>query len=350
MGPEGVLYKLMTKQSVIMERYQNRGVVDVVDMLQIMREIRKNNQYPKVSVIIPTYNRGEILPRAIDSVTYQTYPNVELIVVDDGSDDNTDEIIESYEGIPIEYYKHKNNRGGSAARNTGLEAASGEYVAFLDSDDKWSPLNVECQVNHLRSKSQEYIGTYCDIEQSRSKLNDLKYVMKSIIQTDSKPPLKRGGGEDLIKDILKMRYKGGSSALLLKTESVRKIGGFDESFQRHQDWELLIRLLRLGKLSYIDEKLVRKFDTNYPSADKVADSKKKFLNEFSSELGEMTEKEEVIDDHLLELSKLYFREGRFELGYQYYSQIQIRTVSDILQITWAAIVGVINQIPRDTKI
>ena len=92
-----------------------------------------------VSAIIPTYNRANIVIRAIQSVLNQTYQNFELLVIDDGSQDNTEEIVTGIHDNRIKYIRHEKNKGVAAARNTGIEAAKGEFIAFLDSDDEWLP-------------------------------------------------------------------------------------------------------------------------------------------------------------------------------------------------------------------
>jgi glycosyltransferase involved in cell wall biosynthesis len=97
----------------------------------------KNRKKPLVSVIIPTYNRGWIVQEAVDSVLAQDFSDYELIVVDDGSDDNTPEILKAY-GRQITIL-HQPNKGVSAARNRGIAAAAGRFIAFLDSDDLWLP-------------------------------------------------------------------------------------------------------------------------------------------------------------------------------------------------------------------
>ena len=98
----------------------------------------------KVSVIIPTYNRSSVLSRAIDSVLRQSFKDFELIVVDDGSTDNTKELIEKYSDQIT--YIYQDNKGVSAARNKGLEHAKGEWIAFLDSDDEWKKKKLEKQI------------------------------------------------------------------------------------------------------------------------------------------------------------------------------------------------------------
>ena len=114
------------------------------------------NKNPTVSVIIPTYNRAHLVDRAIQSVLNQTYKDFELIIVDDGSTDNTEDIIKEFQKKDerIKYIRHEENRGGSAARNTGIKAAKGEYIAFLDSDDEWLPIKLGRQISEFTNKSK----------------------------------------------------------------------------------------------------------------------------------------------------------------------------------------------------
>ena len=103
---------------------------------------------PRVSVVIPTYNRREYVQEAIDSVLAQSYTDYELIVVDDGSNDSTGEALHSRYGDRLAY-EWRPNAGVSAARNRGLELARGEFIAFLDSDDVWLPQKLQQQVAFL---------------------------------------------------------------------------------------------------------------------------------------------------------------------------------------------------------
>ena len=105
---------------------------------------------PTVSVVIPTYNRADLLPRAIRSVLSQTYWNCELIIVDDCSTDNTREVVSTWTDSRIRYIRHPENRHQSGAINTGIEHARGQYVAFLDDDDEWMPTKLEKQVRGVR--------------------------------------------------------------------------------------------------------------------------------------------------------------------------------------------------------
>ena len=105
----------------------------------------KETQNELISVIIPSYNSGKFLGEAIESVVNQTYKNIEIIVINDGSTDNTEEIAKKWQKRDerVRYLKHKENKGPSAARNTGIKNSRGEYIAFLDDDDEWLPEKLE---------------------------------------------------------------------------------------------------------------------------------------------------------------------------------------------------------------
>ena len=106
---------------------------------------------PKVSVIIPTYNRAELLKVAIASVLSQTYKDFEIIVIDDASHDNTQELLTSLKDKRIRYIRHETNKRISAARNTGIVNSHGNYIAFLDDDDEWLPEKLQLQVDFLEN-------------------------------------------------------------------------------------------------------------------------------------------------------------------------------------------------------
>jgi len=114
-----------------------------------LTQMIQNSENPLVSVIIPTYNRAWVLKEAIDSVLAQEFKDFELIVVDDGSTDNTGEILDSYEQDIL--VLRQSNKGVSAARNRGIDAAEGRLIAFLDSDDLWLPRKLSSQVDFFNS-------------------------------------------------------------------------------------------------------------------------------------------------------------------------------------------------------
>lgn len=161
------------------------------------------NKVPTVSIIIPTYNRAHLIERAIESVLHQTYQDFELIIIDDGSTDNTDDIINKFQKKDdrIIYLKHDRNKGGSAARNTGIKASRGEYIAFLDSDDEWLPEKLEKQMDFFESNNYGFI--YCNMI-IEDKIDNTKKNLKINIK------------DDIFIDLLKIGSGICTSALLVK--------------------------------------------------------------------------------------------------------------------------------------
>lgn len=196
---------------------------------------------PKVSVIIPTYNRATLLPRAVNSVLNQTYRDFELIIVDDGSTDNTKEVIRKYKDPRIQYIKHDKNKGGSAARNLGIKMAKGEYIAFLDSDDEWLPEKIYLQLDKLKATSSKVGAVYSGIKWIHDKNEKIVHCMI---------PNLRG---DLYVDNLTGCFMGQTP--LVKRECFDDGISYDESLQSHQDWDLWIRISKKYDLDYVEELL-----------------------------------------------------------------------------------------------
>src|SRR5436190_11436655 len=121
---------------------------------------------PTVSVVIPVFNRAVAVRRAIDSVLAQTFQDFEIIVVDDGSTDDTAESVSSFQDPRITLIRHDRKRGGSAARNTGIRSSSGAYVAFLDSDDEWLPAKLERQLEVFGRSDDELALVYAGTERA----------------------------------------------------------------------------------------------------------------------------------------------------------------------------------------
>jgi glycosyltransferase involved in cell wall biosynthesis len=115
---------------------------------------------PEVSVVIPTYNRAKVLSRAVKSVLNQGYRDFEIIVVDDGSTDNTEQVVGAFDKQQVKYVRHEKNMGPAAARNTGIGHANGKYIAFQDSDDEWFPQKLGRQVEILETASDRVGGVY----------------------------------------------------------------------------------------------------------------------------------------------------------------------------------------------
>ncbi len=174
---------------------------------------------PKVSLIITTYNRARLLPRAVNSVFDQTYEDYELIIVDDCSTDSTPEIIQSFENPRVRSFRHEINRGLSAARNTGIANARGEYIAFLDDDDECTPNRLTDQVSILDSNPNAGL-VYGWIEE----INDAtgaRRVPRNIQNTHSG----RAAFEAAltgVSDTASMAYP------CIRASIIRQVGGYDE--------------------------------------------------------------------------------------------------------------------------
>ncbi len=198
----------------------------------------------KVSVVIPTYNYGRFIGEAIESVLGQTFPVFEIIVVDDGSTDNTEEIVAKF-GDKVKYIKQKNG-GVGLARNTGVKNSSGEFIAFLDADDRWLPQKVERQMELWQ----------CDEE-----IGLISVGMREFDE-DGKTIGKYEKGQNgwCAEDILsfKSAMVGSGSAILIKRDVFEKVGGFDETKEMHpsEDWEFCYRVARKFKLAFLPELLV----------------------------------------------------------------------------------------------
>jgi glycosyltransferase involved in cell wall biosynthesis len=200
---------------------------------------------PTVSVIIPTFNRANLIEKAIKSVLKQTYQDFEIIVVDDGSIDNTEEIIRGFKDKRVKYIKkYKKNRGISVARNIGIKVARGKYIALLDSDDEWLPEKLNKQMKIFESESSEvgvvYTGDYYVNEKD-------KEIKKVHI------PRKKGY---IYEDLLKAEGGLYVSTVLVKKECFAKVGLFDENFPAREDLDMWIRIAKYYKFRYVKDLLV----------------------------------------------------------------------------------------------
>lgn len=197
---------------------------------------------PKVSVIIPCYNRGTFIAETIESVLNQSYQNIELVVVDDGCTDNSREVLEQYgERIRILDHPGRVNKGQSAALNLGLESCDGEYIAILDSDDLFAPEKIEVQVNFLQEHTQFGL-----VYSNGMNINSEGKQTYAIFPPTHRSPV--GPAEVLMDCFINLP----SNALVRK--SVFDIaGGFDESLRAAQDHDMVVRLLEIAPAGYLDK-------------------------------------------------------------------------------------------------
>jgi len=195
-----------------------------------------------VSVIIPTCNRSTLVTRAIQSVLTQTYTNLECIVVDDASNDNTGEVVNSYDDDRLIFIRHDKKQGASAARNTGIKHSKGDFVAFLDDDDEWLLTKIDKQID-LLSKSKGKVGlVYCWVA----------YMKNDLVLRKYSPRFK---GE-IFKEMLDKQAIGNSSTLLVKRKVIDDVGGFDESLPRGNDGDFIRRVCQKYQVDFVPEILV----------------------------------------------------------------------------------------------
>ena len=204
---------------------------------------------PLVSIILPTYNRADFLGRSIISVLNQQFANFELIIVDDASVDNSKEVIAVFDDQRIIYLKHERNLGGSAARNTGIRAAQGDFIAFQDSDDEWYPEKLEKQIKIMIETPPNVGVVYTGF--LRVQGENKEYIPGPEIQ------IKEG---NIFRELLKGNFVT-TQAVLVKKECFQKAGMFDETLPRLQDWELFLRIAKFYEFCYIPEPLVKSFYT-----------------------------------------------------------------------------------------
>jgi glycosyltransferase involved in cell wall biosynthesis len=198
-----------------------------------------------VTVIIPTYKRAQALPKAIDSVKNQTYSCLEIIVVDDNDplgDDRrlTTEVMAQYANDErIHYLCHDKNKGACQARNTGLDAAKGEYVAFLDDDDLWVDTKLDSQVSALSANDADicYSDMYLEYQGWKKYFACIK-------------------APGLYKALLTQGYGICTSALVVSTFAMRDVNGFDRSLPSMQDYDLLLRLSKRFNAIHIAQPLI----------------------------------------------------------------------------------------------
>ncbi len=198
----------------------------------------------KVSVIIPTYNGADFIGETIDSALAQTYPELEIIVVDDGSTDSMEEIVKSHAAVGRIKYIRRENGGVARARNIGIAASTGNYIALLDHDDLWMPGKIEKQVKFLNETGAEIV--FCN----------------GVTIPAGNPVLGKGifraGVEDVLDTILMKGYNLMPSALLFDREVLKITGGLEESIPGADDWDLSISMARNYKIGFIDEPLYGK--------------------------------------------------------------------------------------------
>ena len=271
-------------------------------------------EYPLVSVIIPTYSRPTTLCRALESVINQTYPNVEILVVDDNGKGTqyqleTEKVLQKYiQHNEIKYLVHPTNLNGSAARNTGFKNSKGEFVNFVDDDDVLNKRKIELQVKKLLESSEEYGSCYCWVN---------KYAGDKLV--DQRKWEKEG---NLLKEFLLDQVSFHTTTHLFRRSVVERLNGFDETFIRNQDVEFLTRFFFYYKICVVkDEILVNKYTNDAPVNRDLKktffDVREKYISTFSDYFNKLNYSNEIYYHFYYTLSKYAARYGFFLLFVKY---------------------------------
>ena len=217
-----------------------------------------------ISVIIPTHNRCNVLERAVKSVQRQKYTDIQIIIVSDGSTDNTKQVVEELSKFDsrIEFVEYFPAMGGNYARNKGIELSKGKYVAFLDDDDEWLDEKLDVQLKLIESDNEMgLVYTDVNIIYEKDKIN---YITKS------------SHNGDLRKEILLGNCISTTSSVLIKKEVFNDIGIFDNNLKALQDYDLWIRICQSYKVGLIPKPMLNYY--NDINSNQISSVTEKYIN------------------------------------------------------------------------
>lgn len=235
-----------------------------------------------VSVIIPTYKGSSKLSRAINSVLVQTYPKIEIIVVDDNEPNTlerrkTEKIIrDSYISV-VTYIKHNMNKNGAAARNTGIVNANGEYITFLDDDDFMMPNRIKKSVDFLQN-NPDFGGVCCNVHVLDGNRISFTCISRKELQL-----------QDILENDMIL---GTGSNIFIRRDVIDTVKEFDKLFYRHQDLEFMLRVVmsyKVGGIDYIGLVKSQNDTNNNLQYKKMYETKKNFTDKFHGVIRELSE-------------------------------------------------------------
>jgi glycosyltransferase involved in cell wall biosynthesis len=222
---------------------------------------------PSVTVVIPAFNRVGTIRAAVESVLSQSYADLELLVVDDGSSDGTMDQLAEIDDPRLRLLSNPHNMGVSAARNTGIRNARGVWVAFQDSDDEWMPRKLEKQMARIASLGPDCVGAYCGMTIVGSPSTLRSEASSERYYPDETLGLREG---NILSALLRTSLIS-TQTLVARRDILTQIGGFDEALPALVDWDCVLRLARIGPFAFVDEPLVRQ----YFSENSITHSRKK---------------------------------------------------------------------------
>lgn len=273
-----------------------------------------NKSKPLVSVIIPTYSRPYFLERAINSILSQTYTNIEIIVVDDNEPSSdyrkeTENVMNQYKNnTKVKYFRHSKNRNGSAARNTGWNNSSGEYITFVDDDDVLDNSKIEEQVKCLENLDDEWGACY-------TAYKIVKQNGKNQVSNEKRQ------GNCYVYALMRTMFMGSGSNLFLRKKVVDEINGYDESFKRNQDVEFLVRVTEKYKIAFIDKNLLtiyQESERKKRSFNEIENITNFYLQKFNSRINKLSKKDKkrVITVISLERFRICIYKKKYLIGFK----------------------------------
>ncbi len=241
-----------------------------------------------ISIVMPTYNRGYTIERAIESVRKQSYVDWELIIIDDASTDNTRQLLQKYISPKIHYYVNEVNEGANLSRNRGVEHAKGEFLTFLDSDNYWPNDKLEVQIKMAETHCNQRCFFYGKVKITNGE--DVNIYPEVVMSSDE---LKKKELKGNVVDI---------NTLLIAKDLFLEVNGFMEELPRFQDWELILRLLFCYNVEAIGCNRILSF--NFIQKDSISNNQESYVKALGfmmkNYLNRYISAEEMID-HLIGL-------------------------------------------------
>ena len=255
-----------------------------------------------ISVILPVFNRAKTLARCVESVRAQTFSDWELIAVDDYSADDSVRVLGSFADPRIRVLRHERNRGPGAARNTAIEAARGEFLALIDSDDEWFPGKLEKQIARLQSGECDLCG--CEYFLATNGVDQLV--------TLPAPPS--------WAEVLHTKCElGNGTTLMLRRECAAAVGAMDERLRVYEDWDWMLRLVQRFRYSVVPEPLARVNAGGPRSAREFALAAEIFLVKHEAEIARLGAEHlaRVRGKHFENVAANAYANREFRLGSRY---------------------------------
>jgi|TARA_B100000315_G_scaffold85790_1_gene78685 glycosyltransferase involved in cell wall biosynthesis len=259
-----------------------------------------------VSVIIPTRNRGDLVKGAVENVLKQTYTDIEIIVVEDGSKSGIKDYLKELNDSRVHYYAHNKRKGLSASRNSGTRIANGKYIAFMDDDERWLNNKIDLQCNLIECYDDENVMIYC----GNIKI-DQNGLSKEII------PSAKG-------EMIKYFFNGhciGSSCMMISRKNLLSIGGHSENITSCIDHDLWLKLSQFGFImDYVPRGMVYSVKHNNPRMMENIDERLKGIKKFFNKWKNIVKKELGLEswnriENLYHVQTAQMLFDRFEKGY-----------------------------------